>query len=127
MWVHNKTTIRAIKDAMCRTTPHLSPNNIDIAIANVRPGAPLTDGFKLMADSTEARDFDLTYHNTMIMLFRLRGPSTGNNPEAPASTDPTMIPVTNLFETTRNNENAKRNRKNWNDQKCKTRKRRSSL
>ncbi len=100
VWVHNATTIRAIKDAMCRTTPNLSPDNIDIAMANVRPGAKLTDGFKLMADSTEARDFDLTYQNTMIMLFRPRGASRGSNSETPASIDPTMNPVTNLFETT---------------------------
>jgi len=30
VWVDNKTTIQDIKDAMCRTTPHLSPNTIDM-------------------------------------------------------------------------------------------------
>jgi hypothetical protein len=100
VWVDNKTTIRAIKDAMCRTTPHLSPNNIDNAIAIVRPGAPPTDGFKLMTDSTEARDFDLTSQNTMIMLFHIRRSSRENNPETTANTDPKIIPVTTLSKTT---------------------------
>jgi hypothetical protein len=85
---------------MCRTTPHLSPNNIDNAIAIVRPGAPPTDGFKLMTDSTEARDFDLTSQNTMIMLFHIRRSSRENNPETTANTDPKIIPVTTLSKTT---------------------------
>ena len=99
VWVDNKTTIHDIKDAMCRTTAQISPNNIDIAIVMVRPGAPLTVGFKLMTDSTEARDFDLTPQNTMIMLFKKQGSNRGNNPETTANTDQ-IIPETNLSETT---------------------------
>ena len=78
--VHNKTTTKQIKAIMCQTIPNLPPGNL--AITNIRQGAKMTLDSTILADSIEARDFDLTFRNTLFVLFRLRGGGKGDGSEA---------------------------------------------
>jgi hypothetical protein len=94
--VHNKTTTKQIKAMMCQTIPNLSPRHL--AIATIRQGANRSLHPTILADSIEARDFDLTFRNTLFVLFRLRGGGKGGGSEVAPGIEDTTHTCTDLLE-----------------------------
>ncbi len=52
----------------------------------------------ILADSIEARDFDLTFRNTLFVLFRLRGGGKGGGSEVTPGIEDTTHTCTDLLE-----------------------------